>query len=167
MADYLDLVRSIDRENVGGTIDTGHMKFYRADLAVEGADRLIPAGVRRYNDLIVEFITGLGPKLFHLHVDDVRAVDWREHFVPGTGILDWPRIFRELSALRYQGLLVAEILYYDGAHDTGLAQMRVFTQRTRDGAPAEGLLATRALFEKIMAAPPPRGAITAPAHPPR
>ena len=146
MAEYLELVRAIDRENVGGSVDIGHMNFYKADLAVEGAARQTPEGVRRYNDLIAEFIEQLGPKLYHLHIDDVRAADWREHFVPGAGILDWPRLFTQLSRMGYQGLLVAEILYYDGAADAGLLQTRVFSQKTREGAPIAGLRQMQEFF---------------------
>lgn len=155
MAEYLELVRAIDRENVGGSIDTGHMNFYRADLAVEGAARQTPEGVRRYNDMIVEFMTALGPKLYHLHVDDVRAADWREHFVPGAGILDWPRLLGQLARMDYRGLLAAEILYYEGATDTGLLQTRVFSMKTQDGAPAAGLRQMRKFFAKLLP-PEPR-----------
>jgi sugar phosphate isomerase/epimerase len=80
--------------------------------------------------------TGLGPKLYHLHIDDVRAVDWREHFLPGTGIIDWPRLFTKLSRARYDGLFAAEILYFGGADDHGPDYKRVFTQRPPDGVPA-------------------------------
>jgi sugar phosphate isomerase/epimerase len=151
VVDYLDLIRAIDRPNVGGTIDTGHMGFFRPELGVEGAARQTPAGRRRYNDLIAEFIGQLGPKLYHLHIDEVRAVDWREHFVPGTGIIDWPRLFRELADAHYGGLLAAEILYYDGAGDLGPDYKRVFTQRTRAGAPEQGLREMRAFLAQAAA----------------
>jgi sugar phosphate isomerase/epimerase len=154
MADYLELVKAIDRENVGGSIDTGHMNFYRVELAVEGAARQTPEGVRRYNDLIAEFVSGLGPKLFHLHIDDVRAVDWREHFLPGEGMLDWRRLFTQLSRANYRGLLVAEILYYSGAADTGPLHKRVFSEKTREGAPAEGLLRMRKFLQQTLASVP-------------
>lgn len=154
VAEYLDLVRAIDRENVGATVDTGHISFYRDDLAVAATERETPEAVRRYNDLLLRIVTELGPKLFHLHVDEVRRVDWREHFVPGQGIVDWARLFGQLSRMRYRGLLAAEILYYDGATDTGLLRTRVFTQRTREGAPAAGLRATREFFAEVMRALP-------------
>lgn len=157
MADYLDLVAAIDHPQVGGSIDTGHMSFFRPELGVEGSARQTPAGIRRYNDLIAEFVAGLGPRLIHLHIDDVRPVDWREHFVPGTGIVDWPRLFVQLTQGHYRGILVAEILYYDGAADSGPDHKRVFTQRTRDGAPEAGLRQMRAFLQQTLADAPPTG----------
>ncbi len=151
MADYLDLVKSVDHPHVGGTVDTGHMVFYRPELGVEGAARQTPAGIRRYNDLVAEFVAGLGPKLFHLHIDDLRAVDWREHFLPGEGIIDWPRLFTQLTQMDYRGVLAAEILYYSGAADTGPLQKRVFTEKTREGEPAAGLRRMREFLARSFA----------------
>lgn len=157
MADYLDLVAAIDHPGIGGSIDTGHMSFFRPELGVEGAARQTPAGIRRYNDLIAEFVSGLGPRLIHVHIDDVRPVDWREHFVPGTGIVDWPRLFAQLTRGHYRGILAAEILYYDGAADSGPDHKRVFTQRTREGAPAAGLRQMRQFLQQTLADVPASG----------
>lgn len=139
LSEYLELIKAVGRENVGGTVDTGHLHFFRAELPVVGPDRSTPEGVRRYNDLLLETVAALGSRLFHLHLDDVRRADWREHFVPGTGIIDWPRLFRHLAQVQYHGMMVAEILYYEGAADEGRMLTRAFTQKTRDGAPAAGL----------------------------
>jgi sugar phosphate isomerase/epimerase len=141
-AEYLALVAEIDHPNVGGCVDTGHTHFF-PELAVKRADRASAEAVRAYNDLLLELVTKLGPKLYHLHLDDVRRVDWREHFVPGEGIIDWPRLFRQLEAQRYRHLLVLELLYYVGAADTGASITRAFTQRTPDGAAVNGLRAAR------------------------
>ncbi len=114
--------------------------------------------MKRYNDLIADFVTGLGPKLFHLHIDDVRAVDWREHFLPGEGIINWPRLFTQLSQANYHGLFVAEILYYRGAADTGPLHKSVFSEKTREGAPAEGLQRMRQFLHQTLATTPPQNA---------
>ncbi len=39
MAEYFDLITAIDHPHVGGTLDTGHIGFFRPELAVEGAAR--------------------------------------------------------------------------------------------------------------------------------
>lgn len=142
-ADYLALIRAVAHPNVGGSIDTGHVHFF-AELADARKQRQTPEAVRAYNDLLHDLVGQLGPKLFHVHLDDVRRVDWREHFVPGTGIIDWPRFFGALRAVDYRGLLVLELLYYVGADDTGASITRAFRERTPDGAAVAGLEAARA-----------------------
>jgi sugar phosphate isomerase/epimerase len=124
--EYLDLIESIDRDNLGGTVDTGHIGFFRADLGIADGDRSSPAGIRRYNDLLIETVRNLGKKLFHFHVQDVRPADWKDHFVPGTGIVDWHRFFQEVSCSGYDGLFAAELLYYEGSQFAGLEQTREF-----------------------------------------
>jgi sugar phosphate isomerase/epimerase len=124
VSEYLDLVESVGRDNVGATVDVGHIGFFREDLGVADADRGSAAGIRRYNDLLLEVVRSLGPKLFHFHVQDVRPSDWRDHYVPGTGIVDFVRLFRYLAGSGYAGLYAAEILYYDGPQDAGLLRAR-------------------------------------------
>lgn len=151
-AQYLALVAEIDHPNVGGGIDTGHVHFF-AELAAARRNRTAPESVQAYNDLLADLVRKLGPKLFHLHLDEVRRIDWREHFVPGTGIIDWPRFIRELRAVDYRGALVLELLYYVGADDTGASVMRAFTQRTPEGAAEAGLQAARSFLAPLLVAP--------------
>jgi sugar phosphate isomerase/epimerase len=138
-SEFIELIHAIDHPAVGGTVDTGHLHFFRSELPVVGADRATPEGIRRYNDFMLETLASLGPKLFHIHFNDLRVADWREHFVPGTGIIDWPRFFGFLERTEYRGALVAELLYYQGANDTGAMLTRAFTQKTPDGAVQRGL----------------------------
>jgi sugar phosphate isomerase/epimerase len=148
-AQYLRLIREIAHPNVGGCIDTGHVHFFE-ELAAARRNRQSAEAVRAYNDLMSELVTQLGPKLFHLHLDEVRRVDWREHFVPGNGIIDWPRLMRDLKAINYRGLFVLELLYYVGAEDTGPSVTRAFTQRTPDGAAVEGLNSARTHLTRVL-----------------
>jgi sugar phosphate isomerase/epimerase len=147
-AEYLRLVEAIGHPNVGGSIDTGHVHFF-AELSAARKTRHEPDSVRAYNDLLVDLVRKLGPKLFHLHLDDLRRVDWREHFVPGTGIIDWPRFFRALESVDYSGLFVLELLYYVGADDTANL-MRAFTQRTPEGAANRGLRTARDYLQGVV-----------------
>ncbi len=153
-SEYLAIVAGVAHPNVGGCVDTGHTHFFQ-ELAVKRADRPAPDSIRAYNDLLIHLVTQLGPKLFHLHLDDVRRIDWREHFVPGQGVVDWPRLFGQLAEMRYSHLLVLELLYYVGARDEGAGIMRAFTQRTPDGAPAAGLIAARKHLAGLIAHLPP------------
>jgi sugar phosphate isomerase/epimerase len=106
---YLGLIRSIDHEHVGATIDTGHIRSYRSDIGISDDERPTAKGIRRYNDVLLQIVDGLGPKLFHFHFDDVRPADWREHRSLGTGIIDWNRLLSRLSALSYAGAFALEL----------------------------------------------------------
>ncbi|HWR53165.1 MAG TPA: sugar phosphate isomerase/epimerase family protein [Bryobacteraceae bacterium] len=129
VGEYLDLIEAVDRGNVGGTVDVGHIGFFRHDLGVADADLGSARGIQRYNDLLIEVVKGLGPKLFHCHVHDVRARDWQDHHVPGTGIIDFVRLFEHLSIAGYDKLFAAEILYYDGPQVAGLQLARKALQQ--------------------------------------
>jgi sugar phosphate isomerase/epimerase len=128
-AEYLALIDAVGRDNVGGTLDTGHMSFFASDLPFPKEERSNPAAIRSYNDLLLKIAKSLGPKLFHLHVHDVRASDWRDHFVPGSGIVDFPRLLKHLDDAGYAGLLAAEILYYDGPQFAGLQHTRRYFEK--------------------------------------
>jgi sugar phosphate isomerase/epimerase len=106
---YLDLVREVNHPAVGGTVDTGHVIAYKSDLKVPAAEYSSPSGMKRYNDVLLEVVKGLGPKLFHFHVDDVKATTWREHRSLGTGIVDWRRLLGFLSDTGYTGLFALEL----------------------------------------------------------
>jgi sugar phosphate isomerase/epimerase len=124
VSEYLDLVESVGLANVGATVDVGHIGFFREDAGVADGDRGSPQGIRRYNDLLMEIVKSLGKKLYHVHINDVRASDWQDHHVPGTGIVDFSRFFRQLGASGYSGLLAAEILHYTGSQEEGLLRAR-------------------------------------------
>lgn len=148
--EFLALIREVGHPNVGACIDTGHVHFF-PELAPARRTRQAPESVRAYNDRLNELVEKLGPRLFHLHLDDVRRADWREHFALGTGIIDWPRLFGSLTAVKYSDLLVLELLYYVGADDSGAGITRAFTQRTPEGAAAAGLIASRDYLSSVLA----------------
>ena len=106
---YLALIRDINHEFVGGTVDTGHTRGYRQDIGIADEDRATAKGAQRYNDVLMQKVEGLGAKLFHFHVDDVRPADWREHRTPGTGLVDWGRLLGYLSRTGYRGMFAAEL----------------------------------------------------------
>ncbi len=107
--EYLALIRDIDHDFVGGTVDTGHTRAYRQDIKIDDSERATPKGARRYNEVLMQKVEGLGPKLFHFHVDDVRPADWREHRTLGSGLVDWPRLLGYLSGTGYTGTFAIEL----------------------------------------------------------
>lgn len=59
--------------------------------------------------MLLEIVEGLGPKLFHFHVDEVRRSDWRDHRTLGSGLVDWNRLLRYLAQAGYQGMFAVEL----------------------------------------------------------
>jgi len=103
-SDFVRLIQAIDLPSVGATLDMGHS-------AVATTRHLAgtPEGVTQANENVLRTIYGLGEKLFHVHLHDVRYEDWRDHREPGTGILDIPRIVAALDEIGYTGLLELEL----------------------------------------------------------
>ena len=104
------LVKEIDHDHVGCTIDVGHQGGYEELVAnVKPEDRGTPAGIRAYNDTTHRIIDQLGSKILHFHVHDIDRHTWREHRPIGTGFVDYPRLIQKLEQMNYTGLLVLEI----------------------------------------------------------
>ena len=67
------LVKEIDHESVGATVDVGHQKNYAELTArVQPEEKGTPAGIRAYNDVTHMIIDELGSKIFHMHVHDIE-----------------------------------------------------------------------------------------------
>jgi len=102
--DFIKLIRSINHQAVGAAIDVGHVT---SSVAVDL--RRTTAGVQKFNDNLIEIISTLGDKVFHFHLHDVRARDWRDHRAAGTGVIDFPRIFACLLDSGYNRLMAFEL----------------------------------------------------------
>ncbi len=108
--DFVRLVKEIDHESVGATVDVGHQKNYAELTArVQPEEKGTPAGIRAYNDVTHMIIDELGSKIFHMHVHDIEPDTWAEHKPLVHGFVDYPRLIRKLRAIGYEGLLVFEI----------------------------------------------------------
>ncbi len=99
-----DLVTAVDHPRVGVTVDVGHLVW-----ALPPERRAAPDGPEAYNDLLASHVRAAGARLVHVHVHDVRHPEWRDHALLGTGLIDWPRLARELAALGYEGLMSFEL----------------------------------------------------------
>ena len=108
--DFVRMIEAIDHPNVGVTLDVGHQKSYAELTAkVKPEDRGTTAGIRAYNDVNVELLEKLGPKLFHLHIHDIEPDTWDEHKPLVHGFIDYPRLLAALGRIGYSGLLMFEI----------------------------------------------------------
>ena len=108
--EFVKLIRDIDHEHVGATIDVGHQKNYAELTArVKPEQRGTPEGILAYNDVTHQIIDELGAKIFHMHVHDIEPNTWAEHKPLIHGFVDYPRLIAKLREIDYQGLLIFEI----------------------------------------------------------
>jgi len=108
--DFVRLVKEIDHDSVGATIDVGHQSRYAELVArVKPEERAARAGIEAYNETTFAIVEGLGAKVFHFHVHDIDPTTWKEHQPLSTGFVDYPKLFRLLRRIRYQGMLILEI----------------------------------------------------------
>ena len=105
---FARLVREIDHPAVGATLDVGHVRN-----SVPKEQWGTEAGVARLNDDIEYLVETLGEKLIHFHIHDVRRADFRDHRglgnVSENGVIDFPRLTRQLAGTAYGGLWILEL----------------------------------------------------------
>jgi len=102
--DFVELITDIDHDAVGANIDVGHLTG-----SVDSKLKCTDEGCVMYNDNLTELTSRLGKKVYHLHLHDVRASDWRDHRQAGTGIIDFRRLFAILDSFNYTGLMTFEL----------------------------------------------------------
>ncbi|MFQ6043383.1 MAG: sugar phosphate isomerase/epimerase family protein [Candidatus Poribacteria bacterium] len=102
--DFVNLIKDIDHDAVGANIDVGHLTG-----SVDGKLRCTDEGCAVYNDNLTELTSRLGKKVYHLHLHDVRASDWRDHRQVGTGIIDFRRLFAVLDSFNYKKFMTFEL----------------------------------------------------------
>ena len=56
----------------------------------------------------LEFLHNYGDRLFVTHISDNRGKE-DDHLLPGMGIIDWPRIMREIGNTDFKGPLMLEV----------------------------------------------------------
>lgn len=59
-----------------------------------------------YED-VLETLRGFGSRVYTLHISDHDGVDER-HWIPGRGVVDWPRFVQGLDEIGYRGCLMHE-----------------------------------------------------------
>ena len=63
----------------------------------------------RFNEVLNSLVAGLGDKVSHFHISDVRASDWADHRRIGSGVIDFPRLFGTIRRISYRGVFVFEL----------------------------------------------------------
>lgn len=101
---FARLIHEIDHPAVGANVDVGHLVGY-LPAAVRGSE----GGAAAYRATLMEQLTALGAKVYHFHLHDVRAGDFRDHRAAGRGFLDFEAIVGWCHEVRYEGLLVFEL----------------------------------------------------------
>lgn len=106
--EYTDLIFEINHPKVGAAIDSGHIQG-ATDIKLPAERRDSVEGRQKFNEVLNRIIALVGEKIVHVHLSDVRGSDWRDHQRIGTGIIDFPRLFRTLRKKKYEGLMVLEL----------------------------------------------------------
>jgi len=84
------LIQEINSDNLGLCLDTGHFFIKGANSNLSGS------------------ILQCGEYLIALHIQDTDGKRDR-HWLPGEGVIDWPKFFETLKTVNYQGMLTLEI----------------------------------------------------------
>jgi len=86
---FLDFISKFDTKYLGLNFDIGH--FF---CVGENPDRLIKT---------------LKDYLIHVHLEDISKTRKHYHLVPGTGAIDFYKIFDALSEINYKGYITIEL----------------------------------------------------------
>jgi len=89
--ELVELISVIDSPWLGANLDLGHSHVLGED----------PETV----------ISGLGPRIFHVHIEDIKGVK-HYHLIPGTGDMDFPKLFALLKRHGYDGFVTVELYTY-------------------------------------------------------
>lgn len=125
---WRELFKRIDSDYFGLTYDPSHLVWQFIDP--------------------YKYISEFGNKIFHVHAKDtiiyeeklkesgfLTDFNWWEYSLPGTGMIDWVKLFTELKKINYQGTISIE--HEDNQRSNsiedvkaGLIQGREFIQQT-------------------------------------
>jgi fructoselysine 3-epimerase len=108
--ELVELLEEIDSPQLGANLDLGHSHVLGED----------PETV----------ISGLSSKIFHLHIEDIRAGK-HYHLIPGTGDLDFTSIFRLLDRHGYEGFASVELYTFPDRPDTAAEQSLRYLRSVR------------------------------------
>lgn len=106
--DFAGLVHETGHPALGATLDVGHV-WQAAELDELRSAKPTRRLLKRLNEVECELIDLLGPKLFHVHLHGLDPETLRDHRLPDTGVLDFPRIFAALDQIGYEGMLSLEL----------------------------------------------------------
>ncbi|MEM2874563.1 MAG: sugar phosphate isomerase/epimerase family protein, partial [Candidatus Hadarchaeales archaeon] len=94
---FEELRRLAEAENLGITFDVGHANLFFRRMGVRSTAGQIVRYIRRMRDLIV-----------HVHLHDNNGVN-DDHFPPGKGEIDFPRVAAAFRRVGYNGAFILEL----------------------------------------------------------
>ena len=89
---FLNFIEKFDSQFLGLNFDIGH--FY---CVGEKPENLI----RNLQDYI-----------YHIHLEDISKSRVHYHLIPGTGSIDFKKIFKSINDINYQGYITVELYPY-------------------------------------------------------
>ncbi|MBW1645698.1 MAG: sugar phosphate isomerase/epimerase [Deltaproteobacteria bacterium] len=115
--ELLALLAAVDSPWLGANLDLGHSQVLGED----------PAAV----------IAALGKRIVHLHLEDIRQ---RKHYhlIPGTGEMDFGRIFQALQQVGYAGFLTVELYTYPREPNRAARQSLAYLRAVADNLSRSG-----------------------------
>ena len=104
--DLHDIIRYADHPNVGVTIDTGHLLNCLSD-----EDKKADDVADRYNAVLHKTVDLFlaDRKVYHIHLNDIRAGKLWDHYGMGLGFVDFDGVFKKLLDSGYRGIFTMEI----------------------------------------------------------
>ena len=105
LEDFLRLIDTIDHPHVGATLDTGHL--------LNCFDRDTPRAefAQAYNDGMLSLAGQIcdRAKLYHVHMNDIRAETLYDHYGMGLGFVDFPGFVSLVRQGGYEGAFAIEM----------------------------------------------------------
>lgn len=105
LAEFID---SMDSAYLGVNLDLGHSHVLGEDPEV--------------------VIRGLASRIFHLHLEDIRGTR-HYHLIPGTGDMDFHKIFTILGLCGYNGFATVELYTYPHEPEAAARQSLEYLQK--------------------------------------
>ncbi|MFQ6099113.1 MAG: sugar phosphate isomerase/epimerase family protein [Armatimonadota bacterium] len=124
---FVETVMAVGHPAVGANVDVGHIVGH-LPAALRGTD----AGKEMFEKQLLALVRALGDKAYHFHLHDVRANDFRDHRRVGVGVVPFPALFRLLTEMGYDGLLIFELEEPD--FEAALSESRDYVLRCMTGA---------------------------------
>ena len=76
-----------------------------------------------------QWIARMAPHTKHYHVEDIAATRKHAHLVPGRGVIDFPAVFREITASGYRGWITVELYPYIDDPDVAGSEAKRFLEK--------------------------------------
>jgi sugar phosphate isomerase/epimerase len=107
-AELAALIREFDSPYLGANLDLGHSRVLGEDPE--------------------ETVAALAPKIFHIHIEDIRQGK-HYHLIPGEGDIDFAELFGVLERHGYRGFVTVELYTYPHQPEEAAARSLRYLER--------------------------------------